>query len=1134
MSFNEDLSKFKKELTDIIKKFEDDNNELFTPSMGITFEKEIKSYSQKAEKAIDSYNKLHETNIKRFDLLFENHNKLIDQINIEYETCIKKINDLTYNKIDALKQENSDINLERRKKTTEIELEVSFNKNKNDNNVKLFESEYKNSISRFDYQLDNSKVAYNETVNYFNNDLKNQLNIENNKFDTELNDYTLGTENIKNKYRKNILKESKELDSYINKFNDIQASQKEQKYIETVDLNARIRNLVNEKNQKIVAERIDYSKDQNVNKIEHDMKKRESLVSAQQTSKEFVLNMDKLNSQRNNIKDSYQKEKAKLEKNLQFDILLNHKEEEENIRNYIYDSSKDSDKKILKLQKSYQQQRNVERAKTKIELTKTEKNYKRNLAKNNFDRNILDINRNYDLKINNEKENADNKYFQALNNIDENDFNFKTKIHNNNYNINANILKLDNAIKTIKTDSVFEKENADHQIEIQRLNNELKKTNLELNTLVEIQEKITNYEKLRHDKCIKFLTINNLLEIEKCKTLAEFNTKNYNQNVENAKKILELSKRKLHMENSKFSALSDLKIEQNNILADKTILENNNTIDYISLKQEKEIEQLDRKLVYDTDVLINKLLQERFKLELTSINKLITTFITLIKELEHSITYLIDSFFDSIVFRPEYISVTRGLMYSVFKLVYEYYVDLINDFHNIIANLIESRFSFEKDFKYKSNYEELMVEYNTIFEELYSKKDRLEEDLRNLSIEIDLKNQAIFAIKNQISMSRNPSNNQSIGPVIKKSISELRKQQKYNESELYKLVSKQNDTNKKLTDLTAEIARVREENEKKENEISAIQSNGSISYFNMKKDYINCFINITNQNKIKLFGINDDDVSVTTYEKLLNERRDEILAYDNYLFGRLYTVMNKFSLNAVSNFEKTDKITKAKFNDDMNRLLEKANTEYNIIKEKIQSDNRLHDNKLDEVQKKINNTNHYYAIIEKNFTNEQAYTSKNSLILKEKIEQQFYSELYAIRDNQAMIVKDYEETIARYTNESRNLQDQLVSKMNQSINRMDEDLKNFIRQKNEYIKELPEKIKLQEITLTKDTKEINKNIQKQKIIDREEYLALRSEYFKNLAELQANYSVKLKTYNYERHHKLKTLKRRHHVELRRI
>lgn len=1134
MAFNDSLKSFAKNLLELLKSFETMDSTLFTPSMTKLAEKEIKSFIHKSEKAINALNLSVKNKLESFDGTLEKYNKNRDALYVDYETNIRNLNVETNHKIANLNEQNNKISAELRKKTTEIELEVSWNKNRNENNIKLFETECNNSIARFDYQLDNSKVAYNETVNYFNGDLRNQLNVENEKYDSGLVEYNVGTENIKNKYRDTIRRESNDLDAYINKFNDIQANQKEKRYIETVDLNARIRTLVNEKNQKIVAERIDYSKDQNVNKIEHDMKKRESLLSAQQTSKEFVLNMDKLNSQMINMRENYQSNKNKLEKDLQFDILLKHKEEESDVRNYINDNSNDAAKKIKRIQKRFELLRKIEKAKTDYELTKIEKEYKKRIAANNFNKNVLDINRNYDLKINNEKENTDNKYFQALNNIDENDFTFKTKIHNNNYNINANILKLDNAIKTLKIETTYEKENVKHQIEIQRLSNILKKTNVELSTLVSLQEKMTKYETLRHDKCIKFLTINNLLEIEKCKTLAEFNTRNYNKNVENAKKILELSKRNIHMQNSKFSALADLRIEKNNVLAEKAILENNNNINLISLKQDKQILALDRKLLYDTDVLINNLLKDRFNIELNFINKLITTLIKLIRELEHSATFLVDTFFDNIVFRPEYVDTVRELMSSIFSNVYDYFIELVDCFQENIDRLIEDRFTFEKDFKYKSNYEELMVEYNTIFEELYDKKDRLENELAELSIEIDLKNQTIFAIKNQINIARNPSNKATIGHVIKKSISELRRQQKYNETELIKLLNAQNETNEKLTDLVLEIGRVREENERKEQEISQIQYNGSISYFNMKREFISSFVLLRNQNKIRLFTLDDDRVNVTTYEKLLTEKRMEILNFDDNLFARLFNVMNKFSNVAINNFEKTDKITSSKFDEDMVKLEEKAQNEYNVIEEKIVDDNRIHDNTLLEIQKKVNNTNHYYNIMERNFANEQASTSRNSLIEKEEIEQQFYSELYAIRDNQAMIVKDYDETIANYHKESLKIQEELMNKLNIEMDQMDEELKNFIKQKHEYIKELPEKIKVQEINLIKETKEINKNIQKQKLQDREEYFSLRSEYFKNLAELHANYNLKLRTYNSERKHKIRTLKRRHFVELRRI
>ena len=109
------------------------------------------------------------------------------------------------------------------------------------------------------------------------------------------------------------------------------------------------------------------------------MKKRESLLSAQQTSKEFVLNMDKLNSKMVYTRDSYQLKKDKLEKDLQVDILHKVREEESNLRNYINDDSKDAIKKIKRIQKDYEIQRKNDKIKTNAELVKLVRNIKEKL-----------------------------------------------------------------------------------------------------------------------------------------------------------------------------------------------------------------------------------------------------------------------------------------------------------------------------------------------------------------------------------------------------------------------------------------------------------------------------------------------------------------------------------------------------------------------------------------------------------------------------------------------------------------------------------------------------------------------------------------------------------------------------------
>lgn len=1129
MSFINVLNDISSNMLELIKKIENESIEPFTSIIINQLEYETNNFYKDSKKILDRYYEFEGMNKKTFEEIVKKYKQDLDTLQKLYYKDIEKINDDSKEKIEKIIEENNQVKNELRNKTTEHDLETSYFKNKNEQNILMFKSEYDNSISRFDYQLENAKAAYNESVHYYNKDLSEKINIENSRYETDLIEYDSETENITDRYNDRIDDANFKLNNYVSKFNAIQVNQKDTKYSETVDFNNRIRNLANLTNRKILAEKIDYSKDQNVNRIEHDMKKRERLLSAQQTSKDFVLNMDRLNSKTKNMKEIYNNKKSEIEKELQYKLLLNHKTFEQSIKEL---NSDEYNKKRKKLEKTYNSNNKTEKNKTKAELSKLEKDFLKNDSENNYSKKVLDLNKSYDLKINNEIENADNKYFQELNNIDENDFSYKTKIHNATYTMNANIVKLDNAIKTLKTDSEYEKNNLLHNIEIQKLSNALKILRLELSSLIDIQYKVHESEKKKHDKCIKYLTIYNLLEIEKCKTLADFNQNNYNRNVSNAKMTFETTKKNLELQNEKNDILNKLSNEYETIEADKTITYNDNRTSKIKSKKENDIERLDRKLIYDTDELTNKLLFDRFNLDLKIINELSIIYIKLINELHNYSSTIIDLIFDRIKLRPEYVSNLREFNQTLFKYVCTYYMEIGEAFSDIIKGLIDDKNQFEKTFKYESNYNEIMIEFNAKFEELYGKKSDLEDAINNISNEIELKNQTIFTIKNQIILLKNHYPHDR-GTNVRKTYTVLRNQQQKNENELIELINQSNSLKMKLNDVEEKIKQVRIENERKENEISMLQQSGSIPYFILNKGIHNIFLNINNTFKNRLFKI-DDEINATNYETILNNKAKEIREYNTSIAIDLFEATSKFSQSSKINFEKIDRINVVKYSKDLEKIENDGKSNIENLNNKIVSDNNNFNNKLNNIIKRKNDVIRYYNNQNKKLDNQMADASKKSVILKEKTEQQFYSEFYAIGDNQSMIVSDYKTTIYNYDKEFNEYKTKVINNLETTRIKLDNELTKQIKQKDEYLKELPERIKLQEETLTNEMKETNKNIQKQKVQDRTDYFALRHEYFKNLSELQFNYKVRLKNINSERKTKLRQEKRKYYSELRHI
>ena len=210
---------------------------------------------------------------------------------------------------------------------------------------------------------------------------------------------------------------------------------------------------------------------------------------------------------------------------------------------------------IKKINKLFYNRVEEEDRKAEKVIKAAEKEYLLNTKKEVYQKKLLDISRNTFFNKLNEKQTRDNKYYQEKSNGYEDVYNYNSFVATSEYNKHANKVLLDSSIRNLEIEKEIDEIDAKFQIQIETLTDVIKKYQLEIQIAKRLNELNILYLTEKYNREVSFLTVSNILKIEKCKVLDIYNINQYELNIKNSKNILDYSKNKIKIQNEKYKSL---------------------------------------------------------------------------------------------------------------------------------------------------------------------------------------------------------------------------------------------------------------------------------------------------------------------------------------------------------------------------------------------------------------------------------------------------------------------------------------------------------------------------------------------------------------------------------------------------
>ncbi len=1040
---------FLQEITDSLTSL---NNE--SRKLDADLEKSNKSLDQKFEKEIDVYSE--KSNQNEVEL----QNKKIEIKNL-HDTKIKNIN------IEVEKAKEQNI-----KDASNSDVEIDLFYSVSNQNVQMFEDEFEDTKSRLEYQYSNAKESYNNSIVTNNNIMEKNLDDIKKEYKHKLDSYDDDTNNVLKIYEGDITQtklqiEEKEAE-YSKKINAI----KEQKRDESTNLNTIIRSYFIERGDEIEKSRKKSSESYEAASTEREKRKQSYNHESQRISKEFVSKINTLDEDEDKLKNNFDEVMLEHNQIKNYDIFKIHKRHENELLS-IYNSNLSPFQSKLRVKKTnnfyhhVKEQSNHSHDKLMKEL---KKQYTSDIEKNSYQKRLLDINRSTSFKRLSEQEIRDNKYFQEIENLYEATLNFEIFKANQECNKRSNDAKLESSIRNVYFEGETDKIDAIYQKEIEKLNAEIKKKNLEIDITKDLNRLVHEYEDEKYNRGVSYHTVSNLLTIERYKLLDQYNKKQFDLNLESASTTLKYSKEKMNIKNKRFEELTKKDI----LIADKKLEKFKEYSKYISIVQgintDKELSILERNYIHNNDNYIYDIFIRRYNFEIKKLENILSTFIIISRKIEDTSFKIMQNLIKGIDNASDsklYINFMNGLINEFFN----YFKNVINDFKALVIKLIDDRISFEEEFKYKKLFNENKVEYTKKINIQKSEKQSTEKRIAKLDSEIDDLNKEIYNLEYAIEYKKR-------GGASRKEILAL-----------------QNENNQKINSIKVEMAEANEELKILNNnlllieqEISTIEANYNESITTIKQAQLNSAYPF---HKFKIDFSKLVDKIITYFNQNFNEKTVEdknTIKLLNYKIERLvdlnmnksnielYELVNQFKASSCKNNELTYKRLVATYEKDIDKintssmnLLLSEKDKYDKICIRIDNDIK----KLESEKKALDD---HFEFVSKD--NEIKFQKYNASIIqtKKEIMEDFYKGLYALNANKDDIENDYQSFLTnsfeKFQTDKRNTIDKSV----EESRKISSDLDSYINSRDEILRHLPIAIKEQVRELQEENKLRNMNV----------------------------------------------------------
>ncbi len=1087
-SFDECLIKFNTKVEEFIKEYKLlDDKAPFTLDI---IEEITKIFNENYDESINEVN----TYEKRKNKLDESFNKILS----DYYKLEKQRNNDLKGKQSTIKKEldekiktsKSELNaLKKQYEKSEFETlnDISFYVDSSNQNIDMFEIEYKDNINRFAYQIGVAKSSYNSNIDTFNSQLELQLEKVKAEYDKNMRTNHDNFNALVESYNLVIDEKNELIENKQKEYNEAKIELNNKKRQEYVLLNNQIKELSNEKNDKISVYRNTYTEAQNKDNVEKEKSNNDYKAQNFKANKDFVKNINELDNKIRDIREKFENYCQELNQNKYYNIYDLHVEQEKLIKQFL-ESEANSNKvkqEIKRINKIFYDRMVDEDKRTEKIIKSAEKEYLSNTKKEMYQKKLLDISRNSFFSRLTEKQTRDNKYYQEKNNGYEDVYNYHSSVANNVYNKHANKALLESSIRNLEIEKEIDEIDAKFQIQIETLSDVIKKYQLEIQIARRLNELNDLFLTEKYNREVSFLTVSNLLKIEKCKVLDIYNINQYELNIKNSKNVLDYSKNKIRIQNDKYKSLKQQDIliqnKQLEMIVSKTSFDEY-SINYFATN---DLELLKKEYNYTTSLNKSKLLREKYIVELDEYQNVLQSYIIIHSNMVKSWNDIIDYIFDNITETKN--RIVKKFISTLQKEFKELLNNLNDTYKELVSNEIDHHLKFDNDFKYKEHFENHKKVLNGELDIVRRQKEALVYELerykqRNDDLRLKLFTSQYESAKNKDEKKTKRTNERLYMKELKSNLIVI------------------NDLEAKVDELAKKNEEIEKKYSKKYNTIKSEQ------------DIDNAPYQLYSNNVIKLH----EEIKEFINKK---ESSDELDARGNYkkdirfiskeLTEQLFNNTSTFSNKYQENYDASIKKINENYESDLESYKSNSISIYEKAKEKFNKDNQTDQNILKtlinektEIEKNYDNTIRRNDITHKKEINE-------ILLSKKQNTNQFYVELYAVGDNLHDIEADYEEFLKNHTTQyeitKQNIIDETI-RLKESYN---ESLKNYINNRKAIINHLPSAIKANEKELRETYKQKNKELDLKSVQAKKDLNTKARLEKKNLNIIEVNYNTAL-------------------------
>ncbi len=1030
------------------------------------------------------------SDLKKYKHLFEKQSKQKLELNKKQSQDINEKLDIALDiikskytlKNDELKKQTKLAKDDFKAKINNLDLDVDFFISSSNQKSEIYADEYEQNVRKYNYQIEAAQDSYDLSIRDFNETYEDKFNALIAEYNEKIKKLDFETTRINDHLQSRINEYNNLLNKYLNNLKSVNFETKEKNRKESVALNQEIKVLIDERNAAIVNARSTYTDALNGSTSAKEEKHQEYQTEGQKIQKEFVISISEQDENSNACKKEFDLSLNNAKRDYYYSDLKETLKQNSNLEELFNEESDEKQlKKKLKMKNKYFYLKKLEnRYLCERKLNDIECKYQLEAEDIRYNKTLLELNKNLNIKIINNKEQTDNKYYQELDSIYENEMNLAIKAANIKYNQKANNAKCESRIrlKNIEKESDIAETNLQKNIE--GLNTEILKLQTEIDFNTKLRELTYQYETERFENNKKNINVSNTLEIEKYKILNNYNKRQFADNILISKSVLDHGKQKLELENKKcidvHDVTSDIEKERLNDIVNKNTYKIKFNHEYQSEDEQIQI----RNTRYEIDVLKNDLSLSRYKNEIKLINQALSILINLCKELETFSEAFFNEFFENILVRPEYLKLITIFIETFEKNLSKYFESILNNFSEIITQIVEDRLKFDEQNKFRHYYNDLEKQRQADLKTLNNKKNAIEETIKTYNESLQSYSNRVFNIRNQRELVKQKINAKDTKNKESLKIEFRNYNQKIKEfASRFEDVSKLRDSaNKELESINLKIEKTTVEYDKRYQEIKTMQSNASSAYYNLDNN-IKKYIQLINVQELSFKNIYKFDFNILTDSHIRRgiQSRSSILIADNKtIFAHIYDIINQFKETIVNTMQKDKELLFNKFQNDIYHISLRTN---NIIQELTVEMNE----KIDAINDKINQLENKKRNIINKYDQQFTQTDNAHNDEIEKINRnkqtslnRFYNEFYSMCRNQDFLNSIHKSTIKTLDYENLSKQQKLnsdaLNKKKEAVSNLDQ----FIESKESLINHLPVATKFFVDKVSKEKIENNQNL----------------------------------------------------------